>query len=249
MKLHNELAKYYDLLSSSFIDYQSEVESLDRIFRKYNVKEILDVGCGTANHIIYLSKKGYRCYGLDASEQMLNIAIAKSRRENVKIKFFKGDIRTFILRKKFDAIISLYVLSYMLTNDELKKVLKNIYTMLKTDGLLIFNVINAEANFPEYPTLGALNNENNIKIVRFDLYTVQDTIADWKAVYFIECNGSVSIYIDQTKVRQFHINEIREITEQCGFKIEKILCNLAKMTVFDSKSSKGNEIFIIARRR
>ncbi|MEQ9715256.1 MAG: hypothetical protein ACTSSP_07390 [Candidatus Asgardarchaeia archaeon] len=51
-------AKIYDYVWGSK-DYHPEVLALDRIFKKFSVKDILDAGCGTGNHAILLGELGY----------------------------------------------------------------------------------------------------------------------------------------------------------------------------------------------
>mgnify|MGYP001594940493 CR=1 FL=1 len=52
---YKKLAEYYDLFYQSK-DYKKESEFIINLLRKHNVKRILDVGCGTGNHIVILKK-------------------------------------------------------------------------------------------------------------------------------------------------------------------------------------------------
>jgi ubiquinone/menaquinone biosynthesis C-methylase UbiE len=62
------------------------------LIKKLNPKEgeiILDVGCGTCNHIIKfakLTKIDYSCTGFDISENSVKEAIKKSQENGVKIR-------------------------------------------------------------------------------------------------------------------------------------------------------------------
>ena len=65
----DKYSKYYDTIHIDK-DYQKESEL---IYRYSNNKDsLLDIGCGTANHSIYLSEYFRRVVGLDLSEPMLN---------------------------------------------------------------------------------------------------------------------------------------------------------------------------------
>jgi ubiquinone/menaquinone biosynthesis C-methylase UbiE len=50
--MFSESAEYYDLIYQSK-DYRGEVEKLRNLFAKYvpEARSILDVGCGTAEHL------------------------------------------------------------------------------------------------------------------------------------------------------------------------------------------------------
>ena len=73
--MYKQLAKYYDKIYSGK-DYKSESEKIHSLimkFKKTNGKELLDVACGTGNHIKYL-KKYYNITGIDLFKEMLKLA-------------------------------------------------------------------------------------------------------------------------------------------------------------------------------
>ena len=72
--MYRQLAKYYDKIYSTK-DYKSEskrIHSLIKKYKKTNGKELLDIACGTGNHIQHL-KKYYDITGLDLDKEMLSI--------------------------------------------------------------------------------------------------------------------------------------------------------------------------------
>jgi len=100
--LYTASAKYYDLLGNkeaidkcaSFISEQ---------LKKYRVKSVLDLGCGTGLYTIALKKKGFNAEGLDLSKEMLQIARKKSK----NLKLYNQNMSNFKINKKYDAIICL----------------------------------------------------------------------------------------------------------------------------------------------
>ena len=94
--MYKQLAKYYDKIYSSK-DYKSECEKIHTLIKEYKKskgKEMLDVACGTGNHIQYL-KKYYDITGIDLDKDMLKIA----KKKFPGIKFHHGDMRIFNLKK------------------------------------------------------------------------------------------------------------------------------------------------------
>jgi len=58
-ELYNKTAKYYDLIYG-WKDYRKESEFIHKLIQKHKKNtgnELLDVACGTGNHIRYLKKK------------------------------------------------------------------------------------------------------------------------------------------------------------------------------------------------
>jgi len=128
-------AKYYDIIYSGK-DYKKESEKVRAIIRKYCTSggtELLDVACGTGNHIAYLAKH-YRITGTDISKTMLAIA----RKKYPHVKFAAGDMRSFDLKKKFDAVVCLFSsVGYMKTPGNLEKAIGNFSRHLKPGGVMI----------------------------------------------------------------------------------------------------------------
>ena len=66
-------AELYDNLELDKNEVKSLNEILDRLLKRFKVKIILDMTCGTGAQIGYLSKKGYGIIGSDLSKEMLKL--------------------------------------------------------------------------------------------------------------------------------------------------------------------------------
>jgi len=111
-----QYAQYYDTIYKKK-NYQEECAYLRKLFRKHShneVKTILDLGCGTANHMIPLIKKGHTLTGIDASPQMLKMATQKLDNSNLKADLHRAKLQSFHLGRKFDAVLCLFsVIDYI----------------------------------------------------------------------------------------------------------------------------------------
>ena len=108
--LYGKLARYYDKLNSQ-VDYKRESNFILELLEKKNLprKSLLDVGCGTGNHLVHLKEKFEVIIGIDINEEMLQIA----RKKLPGIDFLKGDMRKFSLNRLFDSIICMFgVITY-----------------------------------------------------------------------------------------------------------------------------------------
>ena len=136
-----KFAEYYDLI---YFDknYEKECMFLLSVIQKNKIsgKMLVDFGCGTGEHAIILSKKGYDVTGIDKSKKILSIAQKKIVERNDSIQLVHGDISTIKLKKKFDIAISMFsTLCYITNIQKFKEALKNIRIHLKTNGVLIFD--------------------------------------------------------------------------------------------------------------
>jgi SAM-dependent methyltransferase len=142
MSFGNVYSKYYDLLYMDK-DYEKECEFIEEAFKQYSSfkpVKILDVGCGTGEHLVHLAKRGYQVTGIDKSGSMIRIAEEKIRKHKLRAKVIVTDVLDFDLDEKFDACISMFaVINYIIKTDDIIKAFKNIRKHLKHGGLFIFD--------------------------------------------------------------------------------------------------------------
>jgi len=177
-------AKYYDIIWGSTCDYPKETKLLDSVFKKYGVKSVLDVACGTGGHAIELAKLGYTVVGFDISNKILELATEKAEKESVKTRFINGDMTEFLqtLNKNeitlpFDAVICLgFSIAHLVNNELLSKALKGFHSILRENGVCIFSVRNVKKlNESIFNRLlpDTVVHENNFSLAVF-AYTYRD---------------------------------------------------------------------------
>ena len=141
-------ADQYDLLYSDK-DYEAECDLLEEVFRRYgdgDIHSILDLGCGTGNHVIPLAHRGYQVTGVDLSPEMLAHAQRKAQTSLQPVTchlptFLQGDVRSIDLGQTFDVVLMMFaVLSYQLTNDDVAAALRVVRRHLRPGGLFVFDV-------------------------------------------------------------------------------------------------------------
>ncbi|GAI08150.1 unnamed protein product, partial [marine sediment metagenome] len=74
---------------------------LDKLYRKYDLKNVIDLGCGTGTFLIKLFEKGYQCYGVDRNEETIQVAKNIAKSMNYKIGYDIGDMQNIELEKVF----------------------------------------------------------------------------------------------------------------------------------------------------
>lgn len=149
---YKKLAKYYDILYESK-GYEKESKFIIAILKKYNVRSVLDVGCGTGNHLIFLKKEGFDCEGLDLNQEMLNIA-----KQKLDVPLYKGDLTDFNINKKFDAIICMFAtFNHLIESDSANKAMSNFYNHLNPNGILLIDLHNPQNNGSKVDNFGGIN--------------------------------------------------------------------------------------------
>lgn len=105
------------------------------IHDRHSIK-ILEVGCGTGANIWYLAREGFSAYGIDGSENAIKKANFRLSKENLNADLKVGDIVKLPYNNDFfDIIIDCECLSAN-NIDDTKKIISEIYRVLKPSGLL-----------------------------------------------------------------------------------------------------------------
>lgn len=97
-------------------------------------KTLLDIGCGSGEHIKEYLKKGAKAEGVDISSTM--IEIAKKKLPNIQFKV--GSISKLPFKKKFDVVTSSLTMNYV---PDLKKAFAEVSRVLKKGGMFYYSDI------------------------------------------------------------------------------------------------------------
>lgn len=224
MSVFKRYAPVYDLLYKDK-DYEKEALHIAEILNKYGngkIKKVLNLGCGTGRHDRILAGMGYDMTGVDLSEEMIEIANLTPG-----LKFLQGDIRIIDLKRKFDAVISMFhVMSYQNSNDDVTAVFNNAARHLNPDGILLFDCWYAGAVLAERP-------EKRVKVVENDEFFVtrhadpvmhEDTrIVDVNYELHVteKTTGITEIFHETHNMRYFTVNEMEGFANRNGFGIKE----------------------------
>jgi SAM-dependent methyltransferase len=215
---YKKFAKYYDLIYSKK-DYALETKFLFNEIKRNKItgKSVLEVGCGTGGHAVYLKNKKFEITGIDLNKEMLAVARKKSK----SIKFLQGDMRNFNLKKKFDIVLCLFsTMHYNQNYSELKKTLKNYYNHLEKSDLLIFDMgFNRERIKNSKSVVNHEFNET-VDLVRFSKSRLFGNYCYLDMAYMIFKNNKFTYADEVHKMRIFETLKVKKILEQIGFKVD-----------------------------
>ena len=114
---------------------------LVRLFKENSVEKILDLGCGSGRHVVYLARHGFDVYGFDISPTGIDVARKWLQKENIK-----ADLRVWDMNARFpyennffDAVVSVQTIHHN-TPEKLKKVINEIERVLKMNGIMFVTV-------------------------------------------------------------------------------------------------------------
>jgi ubiquinone/menaquinone biosynthesis C-methylase UbiE len=170
----DQAARWYStVVGDQGSDYQRSL-IFPGAFRMLAVKKgdrVLDLACGPGAFSRYMSKKGMRVEGLDASEQLLSYAAARSP---ASIRFHHADASEpgSFGDAVFDAIACLMALQNM---EDIQPVMKNAAAWLKPGGRLVLVVTHPCFRIPRQTHWG-WDEEKKMEYRRVDRYASEMVI-------------------------------------------------------------------------
>jgi len=229
LRILNEILRAkrdYDLIYE-WKDYKKEARKIHELIKKYKKisgNKLLDIACGTGNHIHYL-KQYYEIIGIDLNKEMLKIA----KRKFPKIKFIKADMINFDLKKKFDIVICLFgSICYMKTHNKLKKAITTFSKHLNPSGVLIIEEFVSRKNYKTGIPWVNFVDKPNLKIARINVSKKRGTIAIIDFHFFIATKKGVKYLRDKHELGLFDISKFLKIMKECGFNAKFLKNGLMK---------------------
>ena len=164
-EMFDSISKEYDFINNliTFGAHKKWKKQIVNICKKINPKKILDLATGTSDIAIELSSiKECKIIGVDPSSKMLEVGQSKIDKKNLndKILLEKGNAENL---KYDDGMFDVVTIGYGVRNfTNLKNSLKEIYRVLKKDGLLII----LETSLPSSPLVRVFYNIHTKLYVR-----------------------------------------------------------------------------------
>ena len=144
--LENQSTKFYDRFASKYDvmisekRYNEDSLFFKSIFKKYNVKSVLDCSCGTGKHVLRFSKLGFKATGSDISLEMINKARESAHTLGIDVDFVQADFKRLdeVLDEKFDCVICVgNSLNHELAEKGILSALRSMHNVLNDRGVVI----------------------------------------------------------------------------------------------------------------
>lgn len=166
-------------------------------------KKVLEIGCGGAQCGIAMAKQGARVTGMDISNEQLKFAKNLADKNKTKICLIQNDIENLrkIKSNSQDIVFTAWALHYV---KNLNKCFKEVYRVLKKDGLFVLAIPHPFSRMTDSKTLKP--KESYFKVGKF---AEED---DWK-------DGKKHVFV----MYNYTISQVFNSLLDAGFKIEKMI--------------------------
>ncbi|ABR33970.1 MULTISPECIES: class I SAM-dependent DNA methyltransferase [Clostridium] len=218
---YKEFANIYDELIYEDINYDKVADKIINICRENNLKfeDYLDLACGTGNVSINVAKYFKTVYAVDLSDDMLNVAFDKFKKNKIKAKVICQDMCELSLNKRFDLITSVLDSTNYITEDEdLLDYFSSVYEHLKENGIFIFDI---NSYYKLSTVLG-----NNIYTYSSEeiFYTwensFEDDVLNMFLTFFVKTENELYKKFEEEHFeRAYKESYIEDILKKCNFRI------------------------------
>jgi predicted TPR repeat methyltransferase len=244
--MYTNFAYIYDKLMYD-VDYKEWANYIEDIFRKNSIypSSVLDLGCGTGNLCIEMSKRGYEMIGVDISTDMLMCAQEKSLNKAVDILYLNQDMSNFELYGTVDAVISVMdSINYLTNKNDLKRLFKLVNNYLNPEGLFIFDV-NTQYKFEKI--LGGnvfYDVGEEISYIWDNRYDRKKKLCEFDLTFFIKGETGYDRYDELHYERAYTNSEIKALIDYSGLK----LINIYDAFKFSPPSKKRERIVYVCKK-
>ena len=222
-------------------DYDRECELLQRLFLEHGageIRSVLDLGCGTANHTVRLAALGYNVVGVERSIEMLDVAREKTAAQP-NVELHQSDIRDLDLGRTVDAALLLFaVLGYQNEDDDVLAALATVRRHLRPGGLLVFDVWNGPAVLHERPSARfariPLERGELLRAVTPELDESRHVCRVLYELWHIDGDRVLDAASEEHAVRFFFPDELRMLLPRSGF-------SLVRLSAFPNIESEPDE--------
>lgn len=214
--MFSKSAQYYDLIYS-FKDYEQEANQIEELIRREHptAKSILDVACGTAEHVKYLSKT-FKVDGVDIESEFVRIAQEKIPSS----QFWTADMSNFDLGVKYDVAQCLFSsIGYLLTPESVVRSLMCFKKHLNPGGIIIvepwFSPDQWNIGVPYMLTI----DEPELKICRMNISERKGIISKFQFHFLIGQPNGVEHFTEVHELALYTTEEMLNFFKQAGLAV------------------------------
>lgn len=242
---YSSFAEVYDLFMDN-VPYEEWAVHIKDVLQKEHIEDgiILDLGCGTGVLTRALNDSGYDMIGIDLSEEMLNIAKARTKDE-AKILYLCQDMREFELYGTVRAVISICdSMNYILDKEDFVQVLRLVNNYLDPGGIFIFDI----NTLYKYETLlgeTTITESREEGSFIWDNYFDSETqMNEYDLTLFIHQQDDLYKKYEETHYQKaYTISEIKQMIEDSGMEFVSMYDADSK----DVVNTTSERIYVIAR--
>jgi glycine/sarcosine N-methyltransferase len=221
-EFYDRFADKYDVMISSR-RYDRDMRFFKNVFKKHDVKSVLDCACGTGLHAIKLSQLGFETAGCDISGEMIEKAKRNAAAAGANVSFVQADFKrlTRVFADRFDCVMCLGSLNHELKDKGMLAALRSMCGVLKDKGVVVVGIRNLPKLVEEKKRVFPMhfhkepNGDRKLFIYVLDFYRSRVT---FNVISFLEFNGKPKFEVGSVDYRIVSAEKLETLMSEAGFK-------------------------------
>ncbi len=223
MNVYQKFSKIYDKLMYD-CDYDKWSQYLLFHIKKSKTDNIrgCDVACGSGNITTLLKKGGVDVFGVDISEQMLQVAAEKSRQMALKINYILADGIDFSSTHKLDFVTMCLDGVNYIKGEDVEKLFQNIYNNLGEKGVFFFDI---STTYKLLDFIGEnifYDDSDEVTYLWTNSVAEDESYVDYEIAFFVKDQAVYHRFDEKHRLYVHKRENLTEILKKVGFKTVEV---------------------------
>jgi 2-polyprenyl-3-methyl-5-hydroxy-6-metoxy-1,4-benzoquinol methylase len=215
---YGRLGDDYDLMTNFTARLENQRPLIVDLVEKFNIRSVLDIGCGSGVHAILLAQAGARVTAVDPSAELIELARQHAQEAKVEIDLRVASMQSLAstIDGAFDTVLCLgNTLPHLLTEEELESSLQGISQLLAPEGTLLLQLLNYDRILSQRKRVVGIRRAGEQLFVRFYDFTEPNLTFN---ILRITLEGSKSAHeLISTELYPWRGSELLQLLESTGF--------------------------------
>ncbi len=207
-------ARVYDAVYR-WKDYDAEAARLREILEAKAGGTLLDVGCGTGEHLVRL-RDAFSAEGLERDPEMAALARAKG------LTVHEGDMEAFDLGRRFDVVTCLFSsIGYMETPERLGRAVRCMASHLSPGGVLVVEPWFRPEQWRDGHVGADFVDDEGLKVARMSVSRMDGAVSVLDIHHMVATSEGVETFTTHHRLGLFADWEYDEAFEVAGLEVER----------------------------
>lgn len=206
---------------------------------------VLDLGCGTGTLTELLYQKGYDMIGVDNSEDMLNIALAKKEKTGSEILYLCQDMRELDLFSTVGTVVCVCdSINYLLEEEEVEDTFSLVHNYLYPGGIFIFDFNTVYKYEKVIGDTTIAENREACSFIWENYYHEKERINEYDLTIFArEDSGLFRRFSETHFQRGYTLSEMTVLVKKAGMEVVLVL----DADTHEEPGEDSERIYVVAR--
>ncbi|MDT0268062.1 class I SAM-dependent methyltransferase [Streptomyces sp. DSM 44915] len=210
-----QFAAVYDHIYRTLNDYSELAQMVVDLAVEHGANtggSLLDVGCGTGEHLRYL-RKDFDVVGIDLSQPMVDLA----REKQPDLEIHQGDMCDFDLGRTFDVICSMFSsIGYLSTVEQLNDAVASMARHLAPGGVLVVEPWVVRERWTGGQLAHLTVERDDLVLQRMGQWHTEGPISKVDMHYLLSGPDGVRHFVNEQRLRLYSLDEYQEAFRLAG---------------------------------